>query len=161
MKNNPVLLFALTMTLVGLGAVYAWLLASFSVSTTAACFDANMCDGLTFRAAAELLLQGGDPYDRSARIAHVSATVLDGDNPAFDLPFQYPPNALPWIALRGLGPAGRPDVHDAASSSRGSPRPRSPSTSNAAANPSSPYLSCRAPRLTVPMDTPSASRTVR
>ncbi len=114
MKNNPVLLFALTMTLVGLGAVYAWLLASFSVSTTAACFDANMCDGLTFRAAAELLLQGGDPYDRSARIAHVSATVLDGDNPAFDLPFQYPPNALPWIALRGLGPADRYSLSDQA-----------------------------------------------
>ena len=86
--------------LVLLGTLWAGFHATRSVSWSPQCYALNICDGLTFRVVAELLEAGGDPYDEVERRDHVSATRLAGAAAPFDLPFQYPPNALPLFALR-------------------------------------------------------------
>ena len=56
------------------------------------CYAGNRCDALTFRVAGRLLERGVSPYDAAARQA---AAAELGSPPPFDLPFQYPPQALP------------------------------------------------------------------
>ena len=87
-------------TLVLAGTVWAGFHATRSVSWSPQCYALNICDSLTFRVVAELLEAGGNPYDEVERRAHVSTTRLAGAAAPFDLPFQYPPNALPLFALR-------------------------------------------------------------
>lgn len=87
------------------GALATWM-ASLSDAYRASCFETNVCDSLFFRVAAELLNGGSTPYDAQIRAAHISATRLGGGEVPFDLPFQYPPNALPlfvvfaWVSPR-------------------------------------------------------------
>lgn len=83
-----------------LAAVWAAQLADRSRSWEVTCYEQNNCDSLTFTVVSELLGEGRTPYLESLRRVHVSETRLSGDPPPFDLPFQYPPNALPLFGLR-------------------------------------------------------------
>lgn len=75
-------------------------MAGRSSSWQPACYSGNICDSLTFTVVAELLADGKTPYVESIRREHIARTRLGGDEPPFDLPFQYPPNALPLFAWR-------------------------------------------------------------
>ena len=86
--------------LVLLGTLWAGFHATRSVSWGPQCYALNICDSLTFRVVAELLEAGSDPYDEVERRDHVSTTRLAGALAPFDLPFQYPPNALPLFGPR-------------------------------------------------------------
>ena len=73
-----------------------------SPTATVACEEANACDGLVFHAVGTLLLEGApDVYAWSA----VEGSWLErfGRLPSLELPFAYPPTALPLFALWGLG----------------------------------------------------------
>ena len=87
-------------------AVAAALWATYVADRTApwdsTCYTENACDSLTFSAVAELLDDGRSPYESHVRSLHISTTRLAGEPVPFDLPFQYPPNALPLFALRSL-----------------------------------------------------------
>ena len=85
-----------------LGSVAALGVADWSGSWETTCYEYNNCDGLTFVVASELLSQGVSPYVEAHRRTHVSATRLNGESPPLDLPFQYPPNALPLFGMRAL-----------------------------------------------------------
>ena len=85
-----------------ISAAWATSLADRSGSWTPACYEENICDSLTFTVAGELLREGLTPYEEQVRRDHISRTRLSGEIPPFDLPFQYPPNALPLFALRSL-----------------------------------------------------------
>lgn len=76
-----------------------------SVTTSPACFATNACDGLTFRIVGEMLEVGKNPYDARERQSWLTSVHLNGETPPFDLLFQYPPPALPYFALRSIGPA--------------------------------------------------------
>lgn len=69
----------------------------------AASFATNNSDALVFRSAAELLARGLSPYDARTLQEHIAQTRLDGRAPPYDLPFAYPPNALPMFALLLIG----------------------------------------------------------
>ena len=84
------------------GAAWAAGLADRSGSWDTTCYEDNICDSLTFTVAGELLREGVTPYQEQTRRDHISRTRLSGSSPPFDLPFQYPPNALPLFALRTL-----------------------------------------------------------
>lgn len=99
------LLALVTWALVAAGVLRGVLAAFYSTTTSAACFAGNSCDGLTFRAVAALTWAGADPYSREERTAWVSRALLGGEEPAFDLPFQYPPTSLPLLLPRAFGPA--------------------------------------------------------
>ena len=88
------------LALVSVGTVWAGFYATRSVSWGSQCYALNICDSLTFRVVAELLDAGGNPYDEVERRDHVSTTRLAGAAAPFDLPFQYPPNALPLFGSR-------------------------------------------------------------
>ena len=92
----------LGLILILFGLVWAGVYDAQSASWDPRCYALNVCDSLTFRVAAELLEAERSPYDEAARRSHVSSSRLDGASVPFDLPFQYPPNALPLIALRGF-----------------------------------------------------------
>jgi hypothetical protein len=85
-----------------IGSLWAAHLAYRSESWEAACYEENICDSLTFTVVGELLDQGQTPYLEDIRRDHISRTRLSGAPPAFDLPFQYPPNALPLFAIRTM-----------------------------------------------------------
>jgi hypothetical protein len=89
--------------LVTLCAVPAMLVSLFSNAWSPRSYATNTSDALVFRVAAEMLLDGRSPYDDVQQARHVRATRLAGEDPPYTLPFAYPPNALPLIALCGLG----------------------------------------------------------
>ena len=55
---------------------------------------------MTFSVAGELLNEGQTPYLEQIRNDHIARTR--GTPPEYDLPFQYPPHALPLFALRSV-----------------------------------------------------------
>ena len=104
--GNRLLRWVVAVGLAFVSAAWATSLASQSSSSDPTCYEENICDSLTFAVVAELLSDGKTPYVAQVRREHVSKTRLSGDAPPFDLPFQYPPNALPIFAIRStLSPA--------------------------------------------------------
>jgi len=66
-------------------------------------YESNCSDALVFRVSAELLASGQSPYDTTDQAGHIAATRLDGNSPPYVLPFAYPPNALPLLAIYHIG----------------------------------------------------------
>ena len=101
-RRKSVLSLASTLLAIA-GSIWALQIALESSSWQPACYQENICDGLTFAVAGELLNDGQTPYLERVRRDHIARTR--GAPPAFDLPFKYPPHALPLFALRsGLHP---------------------------------------------------------
>ena len=98
--TRPSLPLGVGLLLVLLGTTWAGVSATRSDSWNTACYEANVCDGLTFVVVAELLEAGLTPYDAQVKNDHVSTTRFQGNAVPFDLPFQYPPNSLPIFAAR-------------------------------------------------------------
>ena len=98
-RRKAILSIASTLVAVA-GSIWALQLALESSSWQPTCYKENICDGLTFSVAGELLNDGQTPYLERVRRDHIARTR--GAPPAYDLPFQYPPHALPLFALRSL-----------------------------------------------------------
>ena len=99
-KSGSSLPVRIGLLLVVLGTTWAGVAAARSDSWNTACYEANICDGLTFVVVAELLADGVTPYDTQIREDYISNTRFQGAAVPFDLPFQYPPNSLPMFAPR-------------------------------------------------------------
>ncbi|MFZ5477700.1 MAG: glycosyltransferase family 87 protein [Myxococcota bacterium] len=84
MDRRALLALNLAVLVAGMGAV-AWI----STSATDVCAAKNCCDARVFATVGARLLAGGDPY---------APVDLGG----LDLPFLYPPPALPLVAAWGL-----------------------------------------------------------
>lgn len=63
----------------------------------------NTSDALIFRSCIEILFDRDSPYDAEVRNRHIASTRLNGLDPPYDLPFAYPPNALPLFCLYDVG----------------------------------------------------------
>jgi hypothetical protein len=98
-RRKSILTIASTLIAVA-GSIWALQLALESSSWQPTCYKENICDGLTFSVAGELLNDGQTPYLERVRRDHIARTR--GAAPADDLPFQYPPHALPLFALRSV-----------------------------------------------------------
>ena len=98
-RRRSVLRIASTLIAVA-GSIWALQLALESSSWQPTCYKENICDGLTFSVAGELLNEGQTPYLERVRRDHIARTR--GAPPVHDLPFQYPPHALPLFALRSV-----------------------------------------------------------
>lgn len=87
-----------------LGMLPSFLSAWRSNTYGPASYTTDTSDGLTFRVAAELLLDDRSPYDTAAHEDHIARTRLNGERPPYTLPFAYPPNALPLFLVYLVGP---------------------------------------------------------
>ncbi len=92
----------LTACLVVVATALAVTFAGRARSWDPSCFAGRYCDALTFRVVGSLLARGQSPYDPVARRTELSVGYLHGAQPPANVPFQYPPYALPLFAAANL-----------------------------------------------------------
>jgi hypothetical protein len=66
-------------------------------------YELTHTDPQVFRSAIELLRANRSPYDPEGQRAYIAEHFFQGWTPPYVVPFAYPPNAFPLLAVYGLG----------------------------------------------------------